>query len=139
MTRSLALNLQQQIELFGEQRVVVGEVVAEQREGFDVGAAAGDQLGAAAGGEVDGGEILKHPHRVERREHRHRAGQADALGRAGDRRHHHRRRGDRQIEAVVLADAEHVEPGLIGELGGRHDFGIALRGADGAAALPDRR
>ena len=56
------------------------------------------------------------------------------LVRAGDRRHHHRRRGDRQIEAVVLADAEHVEPGRIGELGGRHDFGIALRGADGAAA-----
>ena len=34
----------------------------------------------------------------------------------GGRREHDGRRGDREVGAVVLADAEHVEPDLVGEL-----------------------
>src|SRR5947209_14303277 len=48
---------EKEVELLGEKRVVIGEAVAEQWEGFDEGAAAGDQLGAPIGDEVDGGEI----------------------------------------------------------------------------------
>ena len=59
------IELQEKVELFGEERVVVGEVVAEEREGFDEGAAPGDQLGATAGDEVDGREILEDADRIE--------------------------------------------------------------------------
>ena len=50
---------QQQLELFGEQRVVVAEVVAEQREGFDERAAPRHDLGATARQQVEGGELLE--------------------------------------------------------------------------------
>ena len=60
------------------------------------------------------------------------------LVRGGDRRHDRRRRGDRQVEAVVLAHAEHVEAGLVGELGGGQNLGVALLNGDRAARLPDR-
>ena len=38
-----------------------------------------------------------------------------------------------KIETMMLADAEHVEAGLIGELGGGEHFGIALGGGNRAA------
>ena len=44
------------------------------------------------------------------------ARQADALGPRGAGGEHDRGRGDREVGAVVLADAEHVEPDLVGEL-----------------------
>ena len=49
VTRSAAFSCRSRLELFGEKRVVVGEVVAEEREQFDKGAAPGDELGAPAG------------------------------------------------------------------------------------------
>ena len=54
------VELHQQLELFGEQLVVIGEIEAEQRKRFGENAASGDHFGAAAGDEVDGGEILEH-------------------------------------------------------------------------------
>ena len=81
--RFAVAQLQQQVELFGEQRVVVAEIVAEQREGFDEGAAPRHDLGAAAGKQVERRELLEHPHRIVRRQHRHRAGQLDLLGPLG--------------------------------------------------------
>ena len=55
---------EQKIELFGEQFVVVVEVVAEQREGFDERTAPGHDLGAAAGDEIEGRELLIDAHRI---------------------------------------------------------------------------
>ena len=71
-------DLQQQLELLGEQLVVVVEVVAEQREGLDERAAPGHDLGPAAGEEVERGEFLEDAHRIVRGEHGDRAGQPDA-------------------------------------------------------------
>ena len=48
---------------------------------------------------------------------RDRAAEADPLGLRGDRGERDRRRRDREVGAVVLADAEHVEPELVGQLG----------------------
>ena len=109
-------DLQQQVELLGVQLVVVVEVVAEQRERLDERAASGHDLGAPAGEQVDVGELLEDAHRVVGAEHRDRAREADPLGAHGGRREHGRRRGDEEVRAVVLADREHVESELVGEL-----------------------
>ena len=66
VTRSLDRSRQQQVELLGEQLVVVVEVVAEQRERLGERAAPGHDLGAPAGEQVDGGEVLEHAHGVVR-------------------------------------------------------------------------
>ena len=113
----LLAQLEQQLELLGEQLVVVVEVVAEQGEGLDERAAPGHDLGAPARQQVDLGELLKDAHRVIGAEYGHRARQADPLGLHRDRRQHHRRRGHEEVRAVMLADREHVEPELVGELG----------------------
>ena len=73
-------DLQQQLELLGEQRVVVVEVVAEQREGLDERSAPGHDLGPAPGDQVELGELLKHPDGVVRAEHGDGAREPDALG-----------------------------------------------------------
>ena len=124
---------QEQVELFGEERVVVGEVVAEERERFDEGAAPGDQLGAPAGDEVDRREILEDADRIEGREDRHRAGQADPAGDRGDRGHDDRRRGNGDVEPVMLAEAENGEADVLREFRRGKHLAIALGDRDRAA------
>ena len=60
---------EQQVELLGEELVVVVEVVAEEREGLDERAAAGHDLGAPAGEQVERREVLEDAHGVVRAEH----------------------------------------------------------------------
>ena len=66
VTCSRFAELEQQVELLGEQLVVVVEVVAEQRERLDERAAPGHDLGAAAGEQVERRELLEDPHRIVR-------------------------------------------------------------------------
>lgn len=119
---------QQQFEVLGEQRVVVVQVLAEQRERFDEGAAPGHDLGAPARQQVDGGELLEHPHRIVGTQHRHRAGQLDAPGDGGGGGEDDGGRRDREVRPVMLADAEHIEPDLVGEADLFHQLGEALGG-----------
>jgi len=70
-------DLQQQVELLGEQRVVVGEIQAEQRKCLGERAAPDDQVDPTFGDEIEGGELLEDPHRIGGAEHRHRAAQPD--------------------------------------------------------------
>ena len=107
--------LQEQVELFGEEVVVVLEVVAEEREGFDEGAASGHDLGAAARKQVDGGESLEHADGIVGAQDADGTGEADIPGAHGGRAQHHRRRRDGIIGAVMLAHAENIQPDLIGE------------------------
>ena len=60
--------------------------------------------------------MLVDPYRIVRRQHRDGAGQPDALGARRRRGKRDRRRGDRVVRPVVLAEAEHVEADAIGEL-----------------------
>jgi hypothetical protein len=60
---------EQKIELFGEQFVVVVEVVAEEWKGLDERAAPGHDLCPSAGQEIEGRELLVDAHRVVGREH----------------------------------------------------------------------
>jgi hypothetical protein len=133
------VELYQEIEFFREHIVVVGKIVAEQRERFGEGATSGNYLGAPAGDEVDGGEILEYPDRIGRAQDRDRAGQANTFGHSRDRRQHHRRRRDRHIQPVMLADGENIEPRRIGKLGRRKHVCQALLGADRVAGVRIRR
>ena len=58
---------------------------------------------------------------------RDRAREPDALRALGRRREHDRRRRDGEVGPVVLADAEHVEPDLVGELDLLDEVAEALR------------
>ena len=116
------VELQEQVELFREQLILVRQVVTEQREGLGEYAATGDHLGTSARKKVDGGEVLEHPYRVCRTQNRHRAGQPNPRRHLCDRGQHDGRGGDREIEPVMLADGEHGEAGLVGQLGGSQDF-----------------
>jgi len=71
---------QQQIELLGEQLVVVVEIEPEQREGFDERSTAGHDLGATLGDQIERRELLKDTHRIIRAEHRDGAREPDPRG-----------------------------------------------------------
>ena len=62
--------------------------------------------------------------------HRDGAGEADALGARGRRGQHDGGRGDGEVGAVVLADAEDVEADLVGELDLLDQVAQALLRAD---------
>ena len=105
----------EQIELLVEQLLVLLQVEAEQRKRLGEGAAPEDDLGAPVRDRVDGGEALKHADRIVGRQHRHGRAEPDALGAACDRGQHDFRRGDREVRAVVLADADGIDADLVGE------------------------
>src|SRR5687768_6375602 len=102
-------DLKEQLELLLEERVVVLEVVAEERERLDERASPRHDLGPAAGEEVDGREVLEHADRVVGAEHRDRAREADPLGARRGRREDDRRSRHRELLAVVLPETENVE------------------------------
>jgi hypothetical protein len=52
---------------------------SEQRESFDGRTTADDHLRASSRQQIQHGELPKHPHRVRRSQHGHRAGQTNAL------------------------------------------------------------
>ncbi len=102
--------------MLGEQGVVVLESIAEQGEGVDERATAHDDLGASPREQIERGKVLKDAHRVGRAENGHGARESDPA-RAGRRGGEND--GRRRVEillAMVLADAEHVQPDVIGLL-----------------------
>ena len=72
-------DLEEEVELFGEERVVVFEGEAEERERLDERAAADDHLGAAVGEEVEGRELLKDADGVGGAEDGDGAGETDVV------------------------------------------------------------
>ena len=126
--RALA-HVQQQLELLGEELVVVVEVVAEQRERLDERASAGHDLRTAAREEVERREVLEHADGVVRAEDGHRARQPDALRPRRGCGEHDRRRRHGEVRPVVLADPEDVEADLVRELDLLHEVAQPLLGA----------
>ena len=108
--------MQQELELLREERVVVAQVVAEERKRLDEGAAADHDLGASAGEEVDGRELLEDADRVVGAQYGDGARQPDARCPGGRGREHDRGRRDRELGPVVLTHSEDVEADLVGEL-----------------------
>ena len=105
----------EEVELLGEEPVVVAQVEAEEAEGLDEGAASELDLGAAARHGVEGGEALVDPDRVVGGQHGDAGAEADPLGLAGDRGEHDVGRGDGVVGAVVLAEADVVHPDPVGQ------------------------
>src|SRR6202044_792361 len=104
---------EEEVELLGEEIVVVLELEAEEREGFDEGAAAGDDFGAAAGDEIECSELLKDPDRVCCAEDSDCAGEADlgcARGCCGE---DDCGGGVEVLAAVMFAEAEDIQADLV--------------------------
>jgi hypothetical protein len=92
------------------------QIEAEERERLGERAAAQRHLGPAVRERVECGEALVDANRIVRAEHGDRRPQPDPRRSGGDRGEHHLRRGDREVVPVVLADAEAVHPGALGQL-----------------------
>ena len=127
--------LKEQLELFGKELVVIGEVVAEERERLDERAAPGHDLRASAREQVESGELLEYSHRVVGAEDRDGAGDSDSLGAHGRGSKYDRRRRYEEVGTVVLADAEHVEPHLLCEPDLLQQIAHPLLGADRLTGL----
>jgi hypothetical protein len=118
---------EQEVQLLREQRVVVAEVVAEQRERLHERPASRHDLRASARQQVQRRELLEDPHGVVAAQHTHGAGQPDPGRALGARGQDHGRRGGGVVAAVVLADPEHVEAHLVGERDLLDDLAQPLR------------
>src|SRR6478735_6059409 len=73
----LFADAQEEVELLGEQRVVVGKFQPEQRKAFGERAAADDQVDPALGDQVERRELLEEAHRIAGAEDGHGAVEAD--------------------------------------------------------------
>ena len=107
---------EQQLELLGEQLVVVAQVVTEEWERLDERSASRHDLGASAGDQVEVGELLKDPHRILGGENGHGAREPDLSRQRGNRGQRRRRRGDQVVGTMVLAEGEELQAEVVGEL-----------------------
>src|SRR5258708_18612589 len=121
-------NLQQEIEFFREERIVVFEVEAEEWIGFDERAAADNDLCSTLRKQVERRELLKDANRISRAEHGYSTGQTDPASACSRRGQDDRRRGVGEIVPVVFADAKNIHPDTVGELDLLQKIVQALRG-----------
>ncbi|OEI67360.1 hypothetical protein Cus16_2959 [Curtobacterium sp. ER1/6] len=128
-----------ELQLLLEQDLVVGQVVAEQREGLGERAPAEDHLGATVGERVHRREPLVDADRVVRGQHGDRGAHPDRRGPGRDGGEHDLRGADDEVLAVVLTHADEVDADLVGEDGLVDDVADGLRvGPEGAVgALGD--
>jgi hypothetical protein len=87
---SLIAQLQEKIELFREQRIVVLHGEAEQRIGFPERTAPDHDLRPTFGDEIHSGEFLEHANRIGGAKDADSTGKANALGAGSHRREDHR-------------------------------------------------
>src|SRR5215472_2538547 len=111
--RTALHDLGEQLRLLLEKLLLVGEVVAEERERLDARATAEDDLCPSVGEGVQGREALEHAYGVVRAKHRNRRSDVDARRSRGYRGEHDVGRRHREVVRVVLADAEEVEADLL--------------------------
>ncbi len=107
----------QQLVVLLLQRVLVVRIPAEEPPGLGGVALADGQLQPAAGELVDGGVVLGDPYRIEGGQHGDGGEEPDAVRTGGDRAQHRGRRAGQERRTVPLADAEGVEPQLLGQHG----------------------
>ena len=129
----LLADLEQEIEFFGEEGVVVLQPKAEEREGIDERATAGDDFGTAVGDEVERSELLEDADGIGSGEDGDGAGEADVGGPGGCGGEDDGGRGVEVVGAVVLADTKDVEADLIGEDDLVDEVAETVGGGDGEA------
>ncbi len=111
----LVAQMQQEIQLLGEELIVVAHIETEERVGFRKRAATHDDLGTSVRDQVQGGKLLEDADRIVRAEHRDRAGETDTLRARGCRSQEHRRRGRDVFLTMVLPDGIGVQTDAVGE------------------------
>ena len=104
-----------EVEFLFEERLVVAQVVAEEREGLGEGSASQGQLRAAVRQRLQRGEAFEYAHRIIRGQHDDRGRELDVVGAGGDVGQQHVGRGHGVVLAVVFADAEDVDADLVGK------------------------
>jgi hypothetical protein len=107
-------DLQEEIELLGKKRVVIFQSQAEQRKSLDERTPAHDPLRPAVRQKIEGGELLKHPHRVGCAQDRDGTRETYAVGPCRGCAENDRRSGVEELPAVVFPDSKGVETDLIG-------------------------
>ena len=118
--RAGAIRLEQrgeQLQLLLEQRLVLVQRIAEERERLDERAAAEDDFGPSVRRGVERGEALEHAHGVVGAQDRDRGAEPDATRATGNGGENDFGRRDGEVGAVVLADADEVDAQLVGEDG----------------------
>jgi len=100
--------LEEQIELFGKERVVIFQVVTEAGKGFGEGTAASDDPGTAAGDEVERSEILEDGDGVVGAEHGEGAGETNLLSARGGGGENYGGGGVEEVVTMMLADTKGI-------------------------------
>src|SRR5712692_7715109 len=98
-----------------EELLVVGKIVAEERERVDAGAASKDDLGPSTGDGVERGVALKHPDGIVRAQYRDGRPEMDAGGARSDRAEHHVAGRQREVIGMVFANPEEIHTDLVGK------------------------
>ncbi len=106
---------QKEFEFFREERIVVFEFQAEERERVDERTAAGDDFSAAIGDEIERGVFLKDADGVGGAEHGDGAREADILGARGGCGEDDGWSGIEKFGAMMLANAKDIEADLVCE------------------------
>ncbi len=106
---------EKQVKLLGEELVIVGEVVTEQREGFDEGPSPGHDLRTPPGKQIERCELLEDADRIVRGKYGDGACELDAFRALGGGSERHDRRRGRVVRAVMLAKPKDIEPDLVGK------------------------
>lgn len=121
-----------EVEAFLEQRLVVFQVEAEEREALDEGPAPDDDLGAATGDGIKRRESLEDADGIVGGEDRDAGAEADAGGAGGHGGEDRLGRRDREIGAMMLAERDHIDPNFVGQHPLLHhvadDLRLGLRG-----------
>lgn len=125
--------LQQKLQLFCKQRIVVVEVQSEERKGLNERAPPRDNLRPAMRKQIERGKLLKHTDRIGGAQHRDRAGEPDAASAGRGRRQDHGRRGIQVLSPVMFPDAERVQANLVGQRDCLEPLAQVARGVDGLA------
>ena len=108
--------LEEEVEFLGKESVIVLHLEAKQCIGFPERAPANDDFGATFRDQVEGRELLKHPHRVSGAQDLNCACEPDSFrARSGSRQDDCWRR-IQEFGAMVFAHAEHVQSYAISDL-----------------------
>ena len=105
----------QQLETLLEQQLVLLEIESEQRKRLGERPAADDDLGAAAAHGIQRREALVDADGIVRAQHRHRRPDVNLRRASRNRRAEHLRRRNREVLAVMLAEADEGEADLVGQ------------------------
>ena len=105
----------EELRLLLEQPLVVGQVVAEERERLGARATPEDDLRPSTGQSMQGGVALEHADRIVRAEDGDGRTEMDARRARRDRSQDHVAGRHGPVVGVMLADAEEVDADLVGE------------------------